>query len=595
MCQEQLGLARAFPSFSQHLISRADADLHVAVTSPDVLLSTTQSGMFNTTTTAEFAPPCFEMKRFPCTEDADCALSHGEAWECKPSPYESGEHNLNWSINSRCVFRCGSDEDCCMHFGAAPGTSNDVSGECAHECRYVSETGPAGCLPLAETAACSAVSPAVLTSDSLELFACISKPSHGLSESSALSHQGMRAAWRALDASGPNSNQAEAFLRDGAFLLILFVSRNDDASVHEDFASPAYLCESDADCEQGVGRCEPDSRLSEVKGSQLSTCKGVVSHWYYDVASLLGDYQGAEHHECAYDLDCTDCSDNGDCDYGWHCQGDQKCRPEFFSFHHESSYQTPGGAPFHCLAPVKEYRGRLQALKDPGWRVLVASVVGDGVPLPVSDDSLEPDAPSLISNACLLDDRLENCVKYSQIGEAAHSICSAAPDGVGCEEYGAAKRDCIRDCYLLSLGTSKGPFDGNNPYVCDGEAGSARLGARYLALAELFGDDGHAWSICSPSGFTGILDELASWLELRTVAYCLPWPPGASDALEVWVEEEGKTSRMASNTDAYEIMTGVEACCLANPKGECTGSLTMLRLREALPPGASLRVSYVHL
>lgn len=28
---------------------------------------------------------------------------------------------------------------------------------------------------------------------------------------------------------------------------------------------------------------------------------------YYNICELLGDYQGKEHHDCAYDLDCQDC------------------------------------------------------------------------------------------------------------------------------------------------------------------------------------------------------------------------------------------------------------------------------------------------
>lgn len=50
--------------------------------------------------------------------------------------------------------------------------------------------------------------------------------------------QGLRAAWMALDPAGENAAQAQAFLRDGAYLLVVVVSDEEDCSAPDDPADP---------------------------------------------------------------------------------------------------------------------------------------------------------------------------------------------------------------------------------------------------------------------------------------------------------------------------------------------------------------------
>lgn len=51
------------------------------------------------------------------------------------------------------------------------------------------------------------------------------------------------------------------------------------------------------------------------------------------------------------------------------------------------------------------------------------------------------------------------------------------------------------------------------PYVCQGPRGPAGLGAKYLKLAQLFGDNGFAASLCAAGDLSAELDGLAALIK----------------------------------------------------------------------------------
>lgn len=75
--------------------------------------------------------------------------------------------------------------------------------------------------------------------------------------------QGLLAAWLALDRNGENGAQAASFLRDDAFLLIIFVSDEDDcSSVTKIPAIEAGQCA----CKADTNGCTPDGRCESGEG-----------------------------------------------------------------------------------------------------------------------------------------------------------------------------------------------------------------------------------------------------------------------------------------------------------------------------------------
>jgi len=75
--------------------------------------------------------------------------------------------------------------------------------------------------------------------------------------------QGLLAAWMALDRNGENGAQAASFLRDDAFLLIIFVSDEDDcSSVTKIPAIEAGQCA----CKADTNGCTPDGKCDAADG-----------------------------------------------------------------------------------------------------------------------------------------------------------------------------------------------------------------------------------------------------------------------------------------------------------------------------------------
>ena len=244
MCAEQRDLALSFPGFVAELTSAGELDLRVAVTSTDVLCDTDNvnvfatQGAFNTVGATQFPPPCQERRERLCMEGAACAnmdcVVRGECaaddpdctcagelgeWGCRHSNTEVCQTNPNGSVNSYCVRRCTTDEDCRQLFGADDYFCQKPS----------NNTADWGCMAPPATAGCPGGVPPVLDGTNLDLFRCAVTVQINQGKCKKY-EQGMSAALMALEPDGPNAAQATGFLRDGAWLVVVFVSDEDDCS-----------------------------------------------------------------------------------------------------------------------------------------------------------------------------------------------------------------------------------------------------------------------------------------------------------------------------------------------------------------------------
>jgi len=612
MCQEQMALSRSFKSFVDNLQKYlTNLDIRVAVTTTDAI---GMAGRFANDPAQQFPPACFESRVHPCLANEDCVKAYGPGWECKPYPANQ-MYNRNRSVNSTCIFRCGDGTDCCEEFcqedyeaechdkqSCLKEKCADAPNEvCTFTCRTPgSGSSNSGCLRPPDTKDCPSNLDAVLTMKELKWFKCNATVEPEQSYQANI-EQGLRAAWLALDPSGPNAEQAAGFVRPDAYLVIVFVTDEDDCSIDPDFASPNYKCETDADCPKG-STCRTDVYFSKMMGQKIKLCYGAIKKDYYNVCSLLGDFKEASHHNCAYDLSCKDCLTDEDCDYGWKCQQKMKCRPSIYSLSNIASYQQPPGTPIFSLTPVPEFYSRFRSLKADPAKVLIATIVGDGIPKgPTGNPNIaDKDQPSLISNACLADAKLQYCARYKELTEVVPAECKKNPAGDGCEEFSEAKNECIRECYIASKGDAQNPTVAKNSYVCESPFGKADFGARYVRLAEMFGPNGVVENLCAEQGIAPALENIAELVVKRVTKVCLPLESKHQDAIVVTkstvVDGEVVSDLLIYGTAEeggdYLIEFPTQECCFPDNNGNCTGTQRAIIFNDLLEPTATIEIRY---
>ncbi len=114
MSQEQLALSKAFENFVDELGKYLpNMDVRLAVTTMDGI---TNCGKFNNKPAETFLPGAFENVVMACLGDEDCQKVLGQGWRCEAPSAAAKLYSLNGSINSKCVFGCKSDGDCCGQF-----------------------------------------------------------------------------------------------------------------------------------------------------------------------------------------------------------------------------------------------------------------------------------------------------------------------------------------------------------------------------------------------------------------------------------------------------------------------------------------------
>lgn len=234
MCQEQVGLTSNFNRFVDQIQNAFDIDPRVAVTTVDAQCDVNNTtifsskGKFNQEAAKAFPPPCQAAARIECMSDTeceglDCELygscgAQGE-WTCRTTT-ESCVTNPNGSVNTTCRRRCTTDDECRSLFGDPLYVCQKPS---ANQADW-------GCLRPPDSVTCPDELPPYLTGENLDLFPCIATV--GVNQEKCLKfEQQMRSGLMALDPNGANADQAKNFLRPDAYLVIVFVSDEEDCSI----------------------------------------------------------------------------------------------------------------------------------------------------------------------------------------------------------------------------------------------------------------------------------------------------------------------------------------------------------------------------
>ncbi len=452
---------------------------------------------------------------WPCESAADCESAFGPGWICLG---EEAPDAGNGSTYTRCEpASCQADADCCARLcyggngcsGSPPCPSplcdlvegSDCQALCSDEDKCITAPYEVECAGLATPVVHFAPADGA---DETALLPCLLQPVEAASYFSVLDSL-FTAAWRSLDPAGPNAAAAADFLRPDAVLLVLFFAQEEECSVAPGFASPGYTCATDEDCLGGAGRCLKDDTFSELSGKPVKLCHGIIKKDYYNACGLLGDFQGLEHHECLYDLECQDCESDADCPPLWECKSGKKCRPLGDKLQTAASYQSPPGSPLFSLWSPEEFLATLRTLKTDPDLVLVGSLAGDGLVFPDDQDSF-------ISQACLEHPALKQCAAYTAAAAGAGEGCLTDPGKAGCEALYTARLACIRECYqaaAMRLVLGEDPdSDFVFPFVCEGPYGTAWLGERYARLVEAAGSSGVHVNLCHPQGIPFALDRV---------------------------------------------------------------------------------------
>jgi len=612
MSEEQLALATGFQGFVDVLQKYLrNIDIRVAVTTMDPFDKERGYCGFNSEPAQYFLPASIEKRVLPCLGNADCVQKFGPGGECNATNNATNLYSLNRSINSSCEYRCKGDADCCGEFCFEEfcGTDqaclmNRCEGAPTDDCTFFcyapgGSAVSSGCMRPPETEDCPSSLPTVLTTNTLDHFKCIATAQPKQGGSSAF-EQGMRCAWMALDPEGLNADQAQGFLREDAYLVLVFVSDEDDCSVAEKFHSVGWECDDDLDCKALPGSCKLDVPTSTAKGKKTKTCVGTIKKDYREKCELLGEYKGKTTNDCIADKNCADCQGDEDCDDGWYCKGGKKCRPKSYHFSHYATHQDGLGAPLNALAPVAGYYSRFRSLKSDPAKVLVAAVVGDGILKPPGNKSGEPDEESLISSACMELDVLPACQEYGLALKGDKKGCRGKTMRAGCEDFREVMLDCVRECFVASAGQS-GPT-ASGTYVCDSEYGQATWGSRYQRLVEMFGPNGISSNICAPDGIAPALQTIAELVVKRVTKICLPIEPKRDENVVVTLAlagEDGSFGAALKLTEGpskeggdYRIEFPTQECCFPDEAGECTGTLKAITFHDILDPDSRIEVRY---
>jgi len=247
-------------------------------------------------------------------------------WEPPIGGLES-TYNLNNSVNSTCQLRCGEGQPTVSEARErGTGICRDWFLDETMICQ-VPDLSNTGCIKPPDTDDCPDDLPAVLPAFNedgtvkygLEYFRCIATV--GADQSTAANlEQGMKQAWLALDENGPNPLQIcdpndpvlnddsksvaqkraeceRVFLRQNAFLIIIFVTDEDDCSVAddkriiaEDYNRCALLGDVDVAPEVPAGDSRSDPRpLAPVfqYANRLRSLKQNPANVF--VAAIVGD------------------------------------------------------------------------------------------------------------------------------------------------------------------------------------------------------------------------------------------------------------------------------------------------------------------
>jgi hypothetical protein len=457
----------------------------------------------------------------PATEGEDLGFDALDGtWACDRPGSLANIPNINCSVNSACVSRCDAQGDgdsyCKGQFG--PDAVCYVPGGTSFD--------DAGCMLPPKTQGCPAEAelPEIIGTDALDLFRCNSTV--GTSTTLQAGFEGaFRSAWLALETrpcycgdgcdptpgeypcdlnrcaeagattgctylDAPNcprnpdgtlgdACQFNQLVRDDAYLVLVFVSDDDDCSVDPRIALTGDLARANAGLEPTKEGWRDCQRANDQLLGNKELMEGFCEFRRSKDANIYCPS------DCVVGSDAKDADGNAKCAGG--CALDSAERAACLEqadaglglFPASSSSKD---AKFY--APVAEFVSRFKALKPDPAQVIVAAIVGDTV----TDGTLT---------------------------------------GVDLELK--KQRDHVN--YYHSLFADRKP--GQAPYICAGGRGEAGYGSRYIQLAEGFGDNGVVQNICEGAGFGPALTNIANTILRRVVKVCLPQPPEVYTADEV--------------------------------------------------------------
>ncbi|MCO4761377.1 MAG: hypothetical protein KC502_07725 [Myxococcales bacterium] len=345
---------------------------------------------------------------FPVVSDASMCVDKkkwtnpyvGGKWECDKLSSATLTSNLNCSINSKCVAKCTSDADCRAIF-----EPKVPKGKQRSICKNIA--GVKGCMFPPDTADCPTEDklPAVLEKDNLDLFRCNATLGAASTQEAGF-EGGFRSAWTALDPEGPNCsydacvkslraccteskkewctkdfNQAKCdkdkkkwceplkdkkncqynqLVRDDAYLVLVFISDDDDCSMNLDL-NPLN---KDVILKEVWQRCQ-------TYGDALGGNK--------ELSAGFCEYRRKKNLNYYCDSDCTPGSTNKDkagllkCPKGCKAGSKEQLACQAKADVDTDKFKKTASQ----FAPVSEFVNRFKSLKDDPSRVIVAAISGD--------------------------------------------------------------------------------------------------------------------------------------------------------------------------------------------------------------------------
>lgn len=299
MCQEQAQLARSLNAFVSEIESFVAIDYRIAFISQD-MLTPGRIGVFRAETTRSFPFSCGERVNQVCVSPAelakaspwlekvtpqcasgDCGCANlGAGWECDHKGSAKTVLNCNGSFNSACVRSCANDAECDTSLEgpeAGVACAGDPS-RCVFTCDYEAGPGSPGvCVRRPDTAACpdsdalrerviagagtvcangddcsdaapcadgSACEPPTVPwltrKTANDYMKCMGIVGADQKRGSFL-EQDLNAVLYALsdEEGAPNREQAQRFVRDDAYLVVVMVTDEDDCSMNQCGVDPA--------------------------------------------------------------------------------------------------------------------------------------------------------------------------------------------------------------------------------------------------------------------------------------------------------------------------------------------------------------------
>jgi hypothetical protein len=547
----------------------------------------------------------------PAMKDSGTGKSIG-SWNCKSPPVASHVANLNCSVNSYCESRCNpknGDKDCEIF--------NKKDDSQKAECKIPgggTNSDSAGCMFPPDTKSCpkpSELPDIVQQADLSKYFGCIATVGAAQTPESKF-EGGFRSAWFALDKTGPNCDYDACIksLRrcclDGGKWCEK--DKSGTASNGKCASEIKSLCEPLKDKKncQATRLLRPDAYLVIVFISDDDDCsmklglnpldKSVITKEVWEDCQIHGDALGSN--QALNEGNCEFKREKLKLSYAaaktpeakakvanlW-CPSD--CEPGSISKTHAGLLKCPLGCKVVCdydcvrLSAPRNKDGTSKSAKQ--LDDYVAAVKKDvdtdytSCPLHCRSDSKE-------RNACL-----ENAIEDMKSKIKSDKVFAPVDDYVtlfkGLKDdpakviVGAISGDTVvtnkrqqhrdRVNYYRSQLKDQGP--GQAPYICAGARGESNYGGRYIALTDAFRENGRFYNVCEGKDFGPALVGIAGTILQRVTKICLPQPP-FSDAktnepiMKVTRKRDGTASVLKYNDGCDE--TKPNTFCI-KPDNDC--------------------------